>query len=218
MLTNAPIDFAEVSCLPGQLALAVVIVGETVSASSVSELTFALRASWAVTISRLTPTAIAAPTPAEAPIELPFAVVVIVALSLASISSAPGTTRVVGSASDFRHRLVPRERDGNGRRRGRGRNVGAGVAHAWSRVRAVGQDGDRALAGDRGGTDVSVALIERGVGCERGTEAEHWVCGFGRARSTGPRSRSPSCTTSWPPPSVSVAPLRLPPCSGWRRH
>ena len=80
---------------PWLLALAVVVVGETLVAWSVIDLTLALRASSAVTISRLTPTAIAAPTPAEAPTDLPFAVVVIVVASLASMSSNPGTTSVV---------------------------------------------------------------------------------------------------------------------------
>ena len=81
---------------PWLVALAVVVVGERFVAWSAIDLTLALRASSAVTISRLTPTAIAAPTPAAAPTDLPSAVVVIVDASLASMSSSPGTTSVVG--------------------------------------------------------------------------------------------------------------------------
>ena len=121
-LTNAPIDSPRL-LPPCALATELVEIGETASASIAIELTVVLRASWAVTISRSTPTAIAAPTRAE-----PLAASAVRRrrdrrAAVCIDRQRPGDDQCRWRRHDFRNRLVSRECGSNGRGRSRGRNV-----------------------------------------------------------------------------------------------
>ena len=162
------------------MALAVVVVGERFVAWRAIDFTLALRASSAVTISRLTATAIAAPTPAAAPTDLPSAVVVIVDASLAPMSSAPGTTSVVGPDRTSASVWFPEKATETAAAAEAAGMSAPALLDRGDLVSAVGLDGDRALAGDRGGADGRFALVQRGVRRDRGAEADRWVCRFGQ--------------------------------------